>query len=67
MRRCNGVCNRYKAGQNWYSPGIQRCDTCGVFVKYTGLLCPCCKSRLRDKPRQLNKNVKRYDIDDQRY
>lgn len=52
---CNGICIRYKAHKIGtaprYSNGHKRCQTCEIFIKWKGLYCPCCRYRLRTKPR----------------
>lgn len=57
---CNGICKKYKAtgspAQGRYSNGYKRCQRCEIYIKWKGLHCPCCGSRLRIKPR--NKNYK---------
>jgi uncharacterized paraquat-inducible protein A len=54
---CNGICTRYKAqkpyGISRYASGQRRCQHCEIFLKYEGFWCPCCRSRLRTKPRNL--------------
>ena len=34
-----------------YSAGQRRCVICEMFIKWDGLLCPCCGGRLRAKLR----------------
>ena len=57
MTGCKGICNRYKAkrGLNklgWYRQGFKRCQTCEIFIRWDdSQFCPCCKLRLRTKPR----------------
>lgn len=64
---CNQICKKYKAtgspAQGRYSSGQKRCQNCEIYIIWhghaddpQGLLCPCCKVRLRTKPR--NKNYK---------
>lgn len=55
---CKGVeCIRHKAkkpvGTGRYEAGQVRCQTCAIFMNYNGLICPCCNTRLRTKPRNL--------------
>lgn len=54
---CKGICTRYKAqkpvGVGRYSAGQARCQICEIFIKFSGLWCPCCGYRLRKKPRNL--------------
>lgn len=52
---CKGGCIRYKAykhfGISRYKDGQKRCSVCDIFIKYNNVCCPCCGSKLRDKPR----------------
>jgi uncharacterized paraquat-inducible protein A len=54
---CKGICERHKALKpshrlgGRYSAGQKRCQTCALFIKWDGLWCPCCSSRLRANPR----------------
>ena len=52
---CKGICVRYigKKIPNGlkYSSGYKRCTHCSLFVKTIEIRCPCCKAKLRTKPR----------------
>lgn len=52
---CNNVCYRYKAKKpnsiGRYLSGQKRCNSCGVFINWDGLWCPCCNYKLRLAPR----------------
>ena len=65
MRACNGICDRYKVkrpkGKAWYSQTVKRCGTCNCLINFSGIKCPCCKSKLGTKTRRLKKDVARYD------
>jgi hypothetical protein len=50
---CKGICIRYKAASNHYANGQKRCQVCGLFIKWDGLWCPCCRGRLRTGPRRF--------------
>lgn len=54
---CKGICPRYKAkkpvGVGRYASGQKRCKLCEIYVWWNGIMCPCCNSRLRTKPRSL--------------
>ena len=54
---CKGVCDSYKAkrvaGMGRYASGQKRCQICEIFIDWDGRWCPCCKYRLRAKPRNL--------------
>lgn len=56
---CNGICKRYKAvkrkNQSWYENN-KRCSGCEIYIKWDGLLCPCCNNQLRTGPK--NKKYK---------
>ena len=57
---CKGTCHKFhhnimrKGGI--YANGNKRCQVCEIFINYNGLRCPCCRYRLRTKPR--NKRYK---------
>lgn len=52
---CKGICIRYKAKRSvrigYYRLGFKRCNTCELFIKWEGRMCPCCGYQLRMKPR----------------
>ena len=50
---CKGVCNRFEGypGNPKYDLGYRYCTTCGYSIICDSLLCPCCKTTLRRKPR----------------
>ena len=47
-------CLNYQAKQGWgmsrYADGQKYCTLCRVYVKFDGVLCPCCKIELRTSP-----------------
>ncbi len=47
---CKGICIRYKSSGR-YATGNKRCNQCNLFIKWNGLLCPCCGYKLRTRPR----------------
>jgi len=47
---CKGICTHHKASGR-YAYGNKRCQHCNLFVKWEGLLCPCCGYKLRTRPR----------------
>ena len=54
--RCRGIHGRYqvKLSRLYGSPydrGFKKCGHCDVFIRYEGVFCPCCGSRLRDRPK----------------
>ncbi|PWU79850.1 MAG: hypothetical protein DLM72_15255 [Candidatus Nitrosopolaris wilkensis] len=65
---CIGICTRYKAirpatvGGLRYSMGQKRCQICEIFLYVEGLYCPCCKYRLRTKPRLSKARLKLLEI-----
>jgi hypothetical protein len=54
---CKGICVRYRASNN-YANGQKRCKICEQFVKWNGLMCPCCRHKLRTRPRNPKLNEK---------
>ena len=59
---CKGVCARYRATKPMgklgrYETGQKRCMACEIFMRWEGRYCPCCKGRLRWKPRNKNKRM----------
>jgi hypothetical protein len=51
---CKGICYRHRAQQRSggrYANGQKRCQVCQIYMKWDGLRCPCCKSKLRSKSR----------------
>ena len=52
---CTGIHNKYKrtrrVGCSNYKDGTKRCNHCEVFLKSSGLYVPCCKYKLRTRPR----------------
>ncbi|MFL6363819.1 MAG: hypothetical protein ACJ719_01250 [Nitrososphaeraceae archaeon] len=41
-----------------YAAGSKRCHQCNLFIKWDGLLCPCCGCRLRTGPRHFKYKAK---------
>ncbi len=54
---CRGICIRHEAQKptlgGRHAFGLKRCQTCGIFIKWEGLCCPCCGYRLRTRRRNL--------------
>ncbi|QLH06240.1 hypothetical protein C5F50_03470 [Nitrosopumilus ureiphilus] len=52
---CKGICERLKPNSMpnnlRYKSGQKRCGLYNCFLEYEGAFCPCCKTRLRSKPR----------------
>jgi hypothetical protein len=52
---CKGICVGYRAQKpgraGRYANGQKRCQVCEIFIKWDGLWCPCCRFRLRTRPR----------------
>jgi hypothetical protein len=51
---CKGICHRHIAQERSggrYANGQKRCQVCQIYMKWDGLRCPCCKSKLRSKSR----------------
>jgi len=55
MTYCTGNCKNHKAPKpseiGRYAAGQKRCNHCEIFIEFTGIICPCCKSQLRCLPR----------------
>ena len=51
---CKNLCARNKATKDrrssYYALGYKRCQVCEIFIKWSGIKCPCCQSVLRTKP-----------------
>jgi hypothetical protein len=54
---CKGICIRYKSYRR-YAAGSKRCNQCNLFIKWDGLLCPCCGYKLRTRPRHSKYKTK---------
>ena len=53
---CKGICVKYKATRpkrnaSRYASGQKRCQVCDIFIDYPSLFCPCCRYRMRTRPR----------------
>jgi hypothetical protein len=53
---CRGICIRHKTQKpasnfSRYLNGQKRCQGCNLFLKWDGLWCPCCSTKLRTRPR----------------
>jgi hypothetical protein len=51
---CKGICIRHKASGP-YATGNKRCQQCELFIKWDGIRCPCCRYKLRTRPRNFSK------------
>ena len=49
---CKGICIRHKASGR-YASGNKGCRVCDLFIKWDGVSCPSCGSRLRMGPRRF--------------
>jgi hypothetical protein len=47
---CKGICIRHKVSGR-YVNGHKRCQPCTIFIKWEGILFPCCGYKLRTRPR----------------
>ena len=60
---CKGLCSRLKpksiVGNLRYKIGQKWCSLCALFFLTDEVMCPCCKTRLRSKPRSKNDTVRR--------
>jgi len=55
---CRGICDKYRPvrwdhREKRYLSGQKRCQICELFIVWVGIFCPCCKARLRSRPRNL--------------
>jgi tRNA(Ile2) C34 agmatinyltransferase TiaS len=41
-----------------YATVNKRCKSCGLFIKWDGLWCPCCGYKLRTRPRNMKFKAK---------
>ena len=52
---CTGLCSRFKPnklpGNTRYKIGQKWCSLCGLFFFSEEFTCPCCKTKLRSKPK----------------
>jgi len=57
---CIGLCERLKTiptkNHLRYNAGQKRCSLCAHFFDTKDARCPCCKTRLRSKARNRNRN-----------
>lgn len=63
MKTCKNICKDYKAkgkapSVGRYRNGQKRCQFCEIYIMWDGLYCPCCGSRLRNKPRNRKYKAK---------
>lgn len=55
---CNNICELHKVhyhtrkGKSVYGGTVKRCSYCAKFIHYLGVFCPCCKTRLKSKPKR---------------
>jgi len=58
---CNGLCIRFKpdslSSNLRYKIGQKWCSLCALFFFTTEYICPCCKTKLRSKPRSKRHEV----------
>jgi len=52
---CRGICDQFKirvsTRQPRYSSGHKRCTLCAAYFTTPDTRCPCCKTKLRTRPR----------------
>jgi hypothetical protein len=51
MTHCNELCLKYKKTFRFDTPASRYCQNCNIFLEFDGFICPCCKKKLRNKPR----------------
>lgn len=53
---CKGICHRYivrlDPSKGRYQSGQKRCQVCSLYLIWSGIRCPCCGTRLRNKARR---------------
>lgn len=71
MLNCKGLCKtKYKESMGEFSlkyNGQKRCGICDVYLKWSGIKCPCCKSVLHVRPRHSRAKTKYYENDNVRW
>lgn len=60
---CKGKCESFRAKktdirESLYGQGKKYCVTCGLFITWNGVYCPCCNYKMRVKPRKKNNDIK---------
>ena len=54
---CRGACSLYKPSFSVdkfrYLNGQKRCSKCEIFLNWNDLYCPCCRHKLRTRPKTL--------------
>ena len=64
---CSGKCEKYRKNRRYDTPDTKYCPNCDSFVRWEGLFCPCCGTKMRANPRhskwrhryQEKRNVRR--------
>jgi len=55
MTTCREICLKLKIlkprNTSPYALGLKLCTHCEIFLKWSGEICPCCKTKLRTIPR----------------
>lgn len=63
VQMCRGLCGRFKSAtisnNLRYKIGQKWCSLCTLFFKTDENICPCCKTRLRSKPRSKRDEMSR--------
>ena len=52
---CKGICIHYKTSGR-YGDGHKRCQVCNIFIKWEGVRCPCCRYKLRTRPKYFDRS-----------
>ena len=50
---CKGICIHHKT-LGRYNSERKRCQQCEIFIKWSGIRCPCCSYKLRTRPRNFS-------------
>ncbi len=57
---CGDKCKKYKkTSRDYNTENSHFCSNCDVFIEWDGYRCPCCKTKLKSKPRH-SKRLRSY-------
>ncbi len=61
MTNCNNICLKYKKTSRFDTDNSKYCQNCSLFLEFEGFICPCCKKKLRHKPRTARRQKKYFE------
>ena len=69
MNICKGHCTAStyeskKLVRGMFKTEYKRCSKCSIFIKYSGIQCPCCGCRLKISPRNSTARKMNRDLRD---